>query len=117
MPEPTLQDYFGASANATVDASGDPVVVFYPKDFVAEGLAIISDPTTIKASRIVGALILKWRGVSLGREDDPTVGVIVGAPRKGLLTRGDVPQIEAAFEVSLYTPDNSPAVPDPDLIV
>lgn len=117
MPVPTIQDYFGTNAQVTFDAGGDVVLMVYPKDFGAEGLALIIDPAQLKPGQIITAQIIKWLNFSVGRDDDPLVPVIVSSPRPGLITRGEVGQRQTSFDLAVYAADNSPVIPDPDLIV
>jgi hypothetical protein len=116
MP-PTLQDYFGAGSYPLTDPAGKACVLIFLEDFASEGLAIPTTVTDLKASALASALLIKWLSKSIGNEDDPTYGVIVGSPRSGLVERSEVSQRSATFDVTVHTPDNSPAIPDPDLVV
>jgi len=117
MPKPTFQQLFGQSSGATTDPTGKAFVVMYLEDFASEGLAVPDPVGNLNASSFAAALLIKWLSASLGNDDDPTWGVIVNGARPSLVTRGEATQRELALSASIYTPDNTPLIPDPDLVV
>ena len=108
MPARTLTDLFGASADLT---SGTLTINL--TDFSGVGLDNANpDPTDIAA-----ALILYWQSTQATDADtDPTNGVVVNDEFKSFITRGDSPQIEYQYPVSLYVADTTQSL-DPDSVV
>lgn len=108
MAARTLADLFGASASL----SGG-VLSITLGDFSGVGLDNASpDPTDIAA-----ALILYWQSTQATDADtDPTNGLVVNNEFKSFLTRGDSPQIEYQYPVSLYVADTTASL-DPDNVV
>jgi hypothetical protein len=117
MPTPTIQNYFGTNAEITTNVNGDPILVVKLSDFSAEGLVVPGDPSTLKGSQLAASLAIKWLTLSVGLDDDPLVGVLVNSPRTSLTERGEVKQKSTEMSLQIFTPDNTPAVPDPDLVV
>ncbi|MEB3338967.1 MAG: hypothetical protein VKJ46_15965 [Leptolyngbyaceae bacterium] len=108
MPAPSIQELFGVNASL----SGSTLAITLT-DFLPEGFDV-TDPT---ASRVVAAMVKRWKNFTTGKEDDPTVGITVGAPFVSLATRGEQTQRSFQYSVSLYIPDVGAAEPDPDLVV
>jgi hypothetical protein len=111
----TLTDRFGVSA---IFDNTDKTITFDLND-----LAGITDPTAVTdvnidqwADRIAAALLLEWKSNQSPENNDPTDGIVVGAPYKNFETRGTEQQISFNYNVAIYIPDNSADL-DPDLVV
>lgn len=117
MPAPTLAQLFGQNSVLTTDVGGDAIATIYLKDFATEGLAIPATLSELKASQLAAALLIKWLLASTGNEEDPTWGVTVGGARPALTTRGESSQRQLGLDAYIYTPDNTPLIPDPDAVI
>ena len=120
MAIPVTTDYFGAGSQvvtadtqvtATVNA---PALIIPFAALSAAGLnvaASMSDPDKVLAA------IIKYAYTFTKADTAEESGIEVSDPRRSFVTRGNQTRIAFDYSVTVYLPDTTPTIPDPDDVV
>lgn len=108
MPEPTLQELFGANANQTAS-----VLTISKADLQAKGL---TPSATNTAESLFVAILLYARDVltQTNQNNNPDQSIVVTQGNPLLTTRNNITYKQVTFSLSAQKVDNTSTVIDPD---
>lgn len=121
MPNPTIQNFFGASSQvitattSIVATAAEPVLVIKQSDFTAEGWDALTAGQETDPEKWTAAIIRKINGFSNANTDD-IPNVVITSPILGLESRTDILKRRYSYSVDVYQPDTGSTQPDPDLV-
>lgn len=121
MTAPTIQNFFGASAqvltaSATVTATGSsPVLVISQSDFTSEAWDDLTSGDESDPQKWLTAIIRKINTWSSANSDD-IPNVVITNPILGLESRNETLKRRYSYSVDIYQPDTGSTEPDPDLV-
>ena len=119
MTTPSINDYFGSTAEVITDttsvtASPTAPVLVIPFDALAS--AGLDDPDSMEdPDKVLGAILKFTRIFSISDTDEES-GIEVGAVRKSFVTRANTVQIGYSYDVTVYCADTTPNEFDPDSV-
>lgn len=121
MGVPTIQNFFGTSAQALtattsiVATATEPVLVIRQSDFTAEGWNALVAGNETDPEKWITAIIRKINTFSNANTDD-IPNVVITSPILGLESRTDILKRRYSYGVDIYQPDTGNTQPDPDLV-
>lgn len=121
MPTPTIQNFFGATAEVlttttSITASAiAPVLVIKQSDFTAEGWNALVAGNETDPEKWTTAIIRKINTFSTANTDD-VPNIVITPPILGLESRTNTLKRRYSYSVDIYQPDTGSTQPDPDLV-
>jgi hypothetical protein len=119
MTTPSINDYFGSTAEVLTDTTSvtasptSPVLVI---PFDALSSAGLDNPDSMSDPDKVFGAILKLTRTFTTADTGEESGIEVEAPRKTFITRANTVQIGYNYSVTVYTADTTPSEFDPDSV-
>ncbi len=121
MPAPNISNFFGANAQilsstTSITASSvDPALVIKFSDFSAQGWDNLTAGDQTDPEKWIAAITRKIRDFSNANTDD-VPNVVITDPILGLETRENTLKRRFSYSLDIYQPDAGSAAPDPDLV-
>lgn len=121
MPTPTIQGFFGATAQvltATTSITASPtspVLVIQQSDFTAEGWDALVAGNETDPEKWTTAIIRKINTFSDANTDD-VPNIVITPPILGLESRTNTLKRRYSYSIDIYQPDIGSTQPDPDLV-
>jgi len=121
MPAPNIANFFGANAQVLTSATSvaasavDPALVIKFSDFSAQAWDNLTAGDETDPEKWIAAITRKIRDFSNANTDD-VPNVVITDPILGLETRENTLKRRFSYSLDIYQPDSGSAAPDPDLV-
>ena len=121
MPSPTIDNFFGASAQVIsastniVATAIDPALILRYSDFNAESWNALAAGEQLDPEKWLTSILKKAKTWSVANTDD-LPNLVVFPPSLGLELRNAISIRRFTYSVDIFQPDTGGSEPDPDLI-